>query len=170
MTGRLCRVVRVRDGDQRKFVDSSEVSGVAGMEREIVGDGDGGDHGVVGACGWFAARVSETCGNSTEAAGCVCVKRQRFEIGFGLLDVCLSGGSFAIGRRDKRAHRELGEGDRGDQRLGWVMRNSEQGQRSDCCQLGGPQGACTLSQGRASDVVGSARIAVLPWPAWVDAL
>jgi hypothetical protein len=48
-------VVWVRDWDHCEFVDPGEVSGVAGVEGEVVGDGDGGDHGVVGAGSRFAS-------------------------------------------------------------------------------------------------------------------
>jgi hypothetical protein len=44
---------------------------------------------------------------------------QRFEIGLGLLNVDLTGGSLLIGRRDERPQRKLCERDRSDERLSW---------------------------------------------------
>jgi hypothetical protein len=88
------------------------------MKRKVGGDGDGGDHCVVGACGWFASCPPQTGGDPTEASSCVSVKWQRFEVSFGLLDVCLPGSSFIVRGCDKRAHREFGECDRRDQWFG----------------------------------------------------
>jgi len=48
---RLVRsLVGVWYGDDGEPVDAGEVAGIAGVDGQIVRDGDGGDHGVVGAC------------------------------------------------------------------------------------------------------------------------
>ena len=94
----------VRDGYHRQLSHSGGGPRVAGVKREIVGDGDGGDYCVVGACGWFAARSPQICGYPAEAAGCVSVEGQWFEIGFGLLDVCPAGGPFLVGRCHQLSH------------------------------------------------------------------
>ncbi len=51
-------VIWVRDGDHREVREPGEVPGIAGVKGETVGDGDGGDHGVVGTCRWFATWAS----------------------------------------------------------------------------------------------------------------
>jgi parallel beta-helix repeat protein len=45
--------------DDLKIPDPREVPRVAGVERQAVGDGDGGDHGVVRPCGRLAAGSTE---------------------------------------------------------------------------------------------------------------
>jgi hypothetical protein len=92
--------------------------GGASVKREIVGERDGGDHGVVGACRAFATCSSKPGGYPTEAAGCGCVERRRVEIGFGLLEVRLAGGAFLVGRCHEWTCREFGQGDGGDQ---WLL-------------------------------------------------
>lgn len=108
----------MRYGDHFEFVDRGEVPGVAGVEREVVGDSDGGDHGVVGADGWFASCSAQAGGDSPEASCGVGVERERFEIGFGLLDMGLPCRSFMVGGCHEWAHGEFGQGDRRDQGLG----------------------------------------------------
>jgi hypothetical protein len=110
-------VVWVGDVDHGEFVDPGEVAGVAGVEREVVRYGDRSDHGVVGTCRWFASCASQPSSYPTEAAGCSGVERQRVEISFGLLEVGLAGGPFFVGRCHEWTYRELGQGDRCDQRL-----------------------------------------------------
>ncbi len=110
-------MIWVGDGDHREFLDSSEVAGVAGVEREIVRYGNRSDHGVVGACRWFASGSSQPSSYPTEAAGCSSVEGQRVEVSFGLLEVRLTGGPFVVGRSHKWAYREFGQGYRRDQRL-----------------------------------------------------
>jgi hypothetical protein len=108
----------MRYGDHFEFVDCGEVPWVAGVKREVVGHGDGGDHGVVGAGGWFASRPAQASGDPTEASSGVGVERERFEIGLGLLDVSLTGRSFIVGGGHKWTDRELGQSDRRDQGFG----------------------------------------------------
>jgi hypothetical protein len=112
----------VGDGDHREVLDSDEVFGIAGVKGEIVGYGDGGDHGVVGTCRWFPARSSQTCGDPTEAVGCGSVERQGIEVSLGLLEVRLPCRLFLVARCHQWTHREFGQGDGSDQRFGreWI--------------------------------------------------
>jgi hypothetical protein len=145
-------VVRVGDGDHGEFLNPGEVFGVAGVKGEIVGDGDGGDHGVVGTRRWFSASSSQTCGYASEATGRSSVKGQRVEVGFCLLEVRLPCGAFLVGRCHQWTHGEFGEGDGGDQwvvgeRIG-VVQPTEQDERA-----GVEDPARHRSQGRIEDLV-----------------
>lgn len=110
-------MVWVGDGDHREVLDPREVAGVAGVKREIVRYGDRTDHGVVGACGWFSSCSSQPSSDPTEAAGGRSVERQRVEVSFGLLEVCLAGGPLVVGRCHEWTYREFGQSDRCDHRL-----------------------------------------------------
>jgi len=111
-------VVWVGDGDDGEPVDAGEVTWVARVQGQIVGEGDGGNHRVVGAGSWLASGSTQRSGDLAEAASGGSVEWQRVEVGFGLLEVRLSTGSFLFGRSYQWSHRKLGERDRCDHRFG----------------------------------------------------
>lgn len=84
-------MIWVWNGDEVELVNSSEVSGIAGVERKLVRDGYCRNEGVVHPRGGLSARSSQGRCHTTEGAGCACVKGQGVEVGFGLLQVRLPG-------------------------------------------------------------------------------
>jgi hypothetical protein len=87
------------------------------VDREAIGDGGGSDHGVIGTRGRLAPGTTQPSGDLSEAARGGSVKRKRLEIGFGLLEVKLTGRPLLVSGRHKRAYRQFGQGDRRDERL-----------------------------------------------------
>jgi hypothetical protein len=122
------------DGYDGEFLDPGEVSGVAGVEGQVVGDGYSGDHRVIGTCCRFASDPTQSGGDSSEGAGGSGVEWKRLEISLCLLEVGLTGGPFLVGRRDKGSHRQFGEGDGRYQRFVGegvsVLDPTEQNQRA----------------------------------------
>jgi len=106
-------------------------SGVAGVEGEVVADGDGGDHGVIGAGRRLLSGCSEVGRNSAKRAGSVSIEWQWFEVGFGLLEVSLPRGTFVIGGRNQRADGEFGKGDSGDLWFGGERRGFGESSEED---------------------------------------
>jgi hypothetical protein len=127
-------VVWVGHADDGEPVDAGEVTRVAAVQRQIVGEGDGGNHRVVGAGRSLASGSTQRTGNLAKATGGGSVEWQGVEVGFGLLEVCLSSGSFLFGRSYEWTYRKLGESYRRDHRLVGerigLLETSEQDERA----------------------------------------
>jgi hypothetical protein len=65
----------MRDGSHIEPFDAREVAGIDGVYRELIGDGDSGDHGVVAASLDLAASRAKRGGHSAERPGRVGVER-----------------------------------------------------------------------------------------------
>jgi hypothetical protein len=109
----------MRNGNDLKAFDPIEVVGIASIEREIVGDGDGSNHRVVRTGGCLATHVPQGRSHSAEGAGRSVIERQGLEVGLGLLNVSLSSRSLLFGWGDERTNRKLGQSDCGDE---WLPR------------------------------------------------
>jgi len=77
------------------LVDSREIGRVARVQRQVVGDGRCRDQDVVCAGGRFADRLTKRSCDPSERSGRGGVEWQCFEICFGLLQIRLTGRSFA---------------------------------------------------------------------------
>ena len=84
------------DRAQVQTADTAEVAGIDGVQRQAVGDRDGGDESVKGASPSFASHGAQIGRDGGEGTGRRLVERQGLEVRFGLLQVSLPGG--AVGR------------------------------------------------------------------------
>lgn len=105
------------DDDDLEPVDAIEVTGVARIDREVVGKRGRRDQRVVGAGSRLASRATERGGDAAERAGGLVVERERGEVSFGLLEVGQSDLSFVLIGGQERTDGKLREGDRGDERF-----------------------------------------------------
>jgi hypothetical protein len=86
----------VRDVDDAKLLEGGEAVGVAGVGREVVGDGHRGDHRVVGACCGLPSCAAQGGSNLAERSRRSGIEGERIEVGFGLLQVGLPSGAFGV--------------------------------------------------------------------------
>ncbi len=108
---------RLRSGrhDIDQALECFEIVGIAGVERELCGEGGRRDEQVDGA---GSARFASCAGDSGEdaavGAGCVGVEGERVEGGFGPLEPVLAAAAFGGVVGGVWAGGEFGEGDRTD--------------------------------------------------------
>ena len=124
-------MVGVRHGNDFEIVNPGEVRRVAGVQRDCVGDGGGGDKGVIRSSNWFPARASKGCGDAPESARGRRVKGNRLEIGFGLLKVGLARRPITFRSGDVWTNRQLGQGDGADDGLFGQERSIRQASEED---------------------------------------
>ena len=117
MTGRgvTLRVGR-RNGPHHQIVDPCEVDGIRRVERQAVRDGGGGDQRVEGAGGRLAPGPSVRRGDDPEGTGGRGIKRDRIEVGLGLLDVGQATRTLRVVGGHQGSDGELRQGDGRDQR------------------------------------------------------
>jgi len=120
------------------------------MDGQVIRDGDGCDHSVVGSCRWFAADLPQIRRYPTEAASCCGIEWERIEVGLGLLQASLADHSFLICRSNQRTNGEFGKGHSCDQRL--IRQTSdfrESSQQDECAGIEDSTGQEITRWGRA---------------------
>ncbi len=95
------RPVRDRDRDHVQALDAREVVGIAGIDREAVGESRRGDQRIVGAHGRSPSCSTERGGDPAEGPCRARVESEGVEIRFGLLKVRLSRDALFVGGRDQ---------------------------------------------------------------------
>jgi hypothetical protein len=100
-----------------KPLDSLEIPWVAGVDRQAMGECDGGDHGIERPGGGLASRPSEGSGHEPEGPGCPAVEGDGLEGSLYLLEMDLPGRTLFVKLCHERADAQLGQGDGGDQGL-----------------------------------------------------
>lgn len=138
---------RNRERNNVEIVDACEISRVAGVDREIVGDRRRRDHRVVRARCGLTAYTPQTRRDSAERSRRARIKRERIEVRLSLLQMRLTRGTLPLIPGNQRTNRQLRQRDRRDQGLGWEQRRVlEARQKNDS---GGIQNAARMSLGSA---------------------
>jgi hypothetical protein len=107
-----------RGDDLEQLGEPGEVVGVERVERELAGQGNGGDEQIDGAASAsLASSDGERGVDAAVGTSRGCVERKRLERRFGLLKPFLPARSLARVRGGMWAGRELGERDRRDGQL-----------------------------------------------------
>ncbi len=83
--------VRVRNTDELEVGDAGKVVWVDRVQWEIVGNRNGSDEGVVRTRASFSTGSSQISGDPSKGASRGGIERERIEVRFRLLEVCLSG-------------------------------------------------------------------------------
>ena len=91
--------------DNHETIYPREVVRIARVERQPVCDGNRCDHRVVCPCSRLPARASKRRCNLAECASGFDVEWKGIEVGFGLLEMGKTGGSFRLVCRHQRSDR-----------------------------------------------------------------
>lgn len=106
-------------GAQIETIDPSEVIRIDGVQRKIIGDGDGSDHRVVGTSLGLSADAAKGGRDTPKGSSWADIERQWLEVGLGLLNLSLARRPLLAVRHDERPNRQLGQGYRRDE---WLCR------------------------------------------------
>ena len=107
------------DGHDLQAVDLVEVSGIAGIDRKLVGQGSRRDERVVGARRSSPPRCPQRGSYLAESACRRPVEGQRVEVRLRFLQVCLPGRAFSLIPCHQGRGGEFGERSGCDKRFSW---------------------------------------------------
>jgi len=109
--------IRVRHRANLERLNPVEAVRIAGIDRDVLGQGCGGNQRVIRPSRRLAAIRSQRSCHAAERTRRIGAERNRFKVGLGLLQVRLTRNSFSSRARDVRTDRQFSEGDRADHRV-----------------------------------------------------